>query len=325
MKRNIAIPVSSWSFILIMALGFLLLEIAGLLIMQIHGDINDLNYLLINALIPTFIITPFLWWLLKSRDRFEKALKESEERYRTIFEGSPDSIFLADPETGIIIDANSRASELTARSHEEIIGMHQAQLHPPRNDEYSRESFKEHASKTSQKENIHPFENVVLRPDGTEVPIEVLAQMVTIKGRPVLQGVFRNITDRKIVEKDRGQLINAINRSTEGIATADENDRFIYVNAAYAGIFGHTQEELIGDTWRKIVPPGIIAQTEKGLAETIHNRDVGVFKGELPGIRKDGSIIPIEVSATGFWDGNRKYQGHVCIVMDVTERKKNEE
>jgi len=203
--------------------------------------------------------------------------------------------------------------------------MHQAQLHPPRNDEYSRISFKEHASKTSQKENIHPFENVVLRPDGTEVPVEILAQIVTIKGRPVLQGVFRNITDRKSVEKDRGQLINAINRSTEGIAIADENDRFIYVNAAYVGIFGHTQEELIGYTWRKIVPPGIIAQTEKGLSETIHNRDVGVFKGEVPGLRKDGSIIPTDVSSTGFWDGNRKYQGHVCIVMDVTERKKNEE
>ncbi len=50
MKRNIAIPGSSGLLILIIAVGFLLLEIAGLLIMQIHGDVNGLNNLLINAL-----------------------------------------------------------------------------------------------------------------------------------------------------------------------------------------------------------------------------------------------------------------------------------
>jgi PAS domain S-box-containing protein len=325
MKRNIAFPDSSWSLILIMAVGFFLVEIAELLIIPEPRGLNDLNILLIDALIPTIIITPFMWWPLKSRHLFENALKESEERFRTLFDGSPDAIFLADPETGIIIDANSRASELTARPTEEIIGMHQSQLHPARNDEYSRRSFKEHARKTNQHEDIHPFENVVLRPDGTEVPVEVLAQMVTIKGRQVLQGVFRDITERKSTEKDMGRLINAINISTEGITIADENDRFIYVNAAFAEIFGHTPEELIGDTWRKIVPPEIIAPTEKGLSETIRNRGVGVFKGEVPGLQKDGNIIPTDVSATGFFDGDGKYQGHVCIVKDITERKRVEE
>ncbi len=179
------------------------------------------------------------------RQLAEKASQESEERFRTLFEGSPDAIFLADPETGIIIGANSRASELIARPHEEIISMHQAQLHPPRNEEYSRGTFKEHIINTKQKESVHPIENFVLRPDGTEVPVEVMAQMVSIKGRPVLQGVFRDITERKKVEKEKEHLINAINRSTEGITIADENDRFIYVNAAYARIFGRSQEELI--------------------------------------------------------------------------------
>jgi len=325
MKRNIAIPGSSVSIILIIAVAFFLAEIAESLIFTMLKGINELDILIIEALLPTMIIAPFMWWLFKSRDHFEKALKESEERFRTLFEGSPDAIFLADPETGIIIDANSRASELTARSHEEIIGMHHAKLHPPRNDEYSRVSFREHARKTKQHEDIHPFENFILRPDWTEVPVEVLAQMVTIKGRSVLQGVFRDISERKSVEKEREQLINAINISTEGITISDENDRFIYVNPAYARIFDLTQEELIGNTWRKIAPPEIIAQTEKGLSETIHNSDVGVFKGEVPGLRKDGSLIPTDVSATGFFDGNGKYKGHVCIVMDVTERKKAQE
>ncbi len=324
MKPKIEFPHSSLSLILIMAVSFFFVEIAESMFLPMIKGINELNILLIDALIPTIIIAPFLLWLLKSRSRFEIALNESENRFRTLFENSPDAIFLADPETGIIIGANSKASELTARSHEEIIGMHQAQLHPPRNDEYSRGGFKEHVITTKQKENIRPIENFVLRPDGTEVPVEVLAEMVSIKGRQVIQGVFRDITERKKIEKEKERLVNAINRSTEGIALADENDRFIYVNAAYAEIFGRSQKELIGDTWRKIAPSELIAQTEKGLSETIHNRDVGVLKGEVPGLRKDGTIIPTDLSATSFWGADGKYQGHVCIVKDITERKNAE-
>lgn len=325
MKPKIEFPQSSWSIILIIAAGFFLVEIAEVLLLPMLEGTNEINNMITDALIPTIIIAPFLWWLLKSRNCFENALKESEKRFRTLFEGAPDAIFLADPETGIIIGANTRASELTARSHEEIIGMHQSQLHPPRIEDYSRGGFKEHAGKTKHKDDIRQIESFVLRPDGTEVPVEVLAQMVTIKGRPVLQGVFRDITERKRIEKDKERLINAINSSTEGITITDENDRFIYVNAAYARIFGRTEDELIGDTWRMIVPPETIAPTEKGLSETMHNRDVRVFKGEVPGLRKDGSIIPIDVSATGFFDRDGKYQGHVCIVMDITERKKAQE
>jgi PAS domain-containing protein len=98
---------------------------------------NEINNTLIDAFISIIILSPFIWWLVKYTDHFEEELKESEERFRTLFEGAPDAIFLADPETGIIIDANSRASELIALPHEKIIGMHQARLHPPRIEEYS--------------------------------------------------------------------------------------------------------------------------------------------------------------------------------------------
>ena len=207
MKPKTEIPHLSLSLILIMAVAFFLIEIAESLLLPMIKGISDRNLLFIDALIPTIIIAPFMFWLLTSRSRFEIALKESEKRYRTLFENSPDAIVLADPETGIIIGANSKASELTARPHEEIIGMHQAQLHPPRNDEYSRGGFKEHVINTKQKENIRPIENFVLRPDGTEVPVEVLAEMVTIKGRQVMQGVFRDITERKKMEKEKERCL----------------------------------------------------------------------------------------------------------------------
>lgn len=100
---------------------------------------------------------------------------------------------------------------------------------------------------------------------------------------------------------------------------------FSYVNQAYAGIFGYSQEELIGNTWHQITQPEMIPLIEKGLPNTMHNTDIGTFYREVQGLRKDGMIIPTEVRGKGIWDENGIYQGHICIVRDITERKRAEE
>jgi PAS domain S-box-containing protein len=134
-----------------------------------------------------------------------ETLRESEERFRKFFEGAPDAMFLADPESGIILDANPAASRLMQRPHEEIVGLHQAELHPHRMEGHSRRTFKEHAV---EKKGLHPVENVVVRPDGAEVPIEVLAREITLNGKTVLLGTFRDITERKQAEEELKRSLN---------------------------------------------------------------------------------------------------------------------
>lgn len=131
-----------------------------------------------------------------------------------------------------------------------------------------------------------------------------------------------NGIERKKAEMEKERYIEAIDKATDGITIADEKDRYIYVNPAYANMFGYSQVELIRDTWRKIVPPEFISTVERELSCTMQNKEVGIFNGEVPGLRKDGVIIPTEVTATGFWDKEGNYRGHVCMVRDITERKK---
>jgi PAS domain S-box-containing protein len=135
---------------------------------------------------------------VSDRNRMEMKLKESEQRYRSLFEGSPDAVFLADPKTGTILDANPAATHLLMRSKNEIVGMHQSELHPPRLDAYVKEKFELHVSQTGAPTAV---ESAVLRSDGEEVPVEVLAQKTIIAGKPVLQGIFRNIKERKRAEE----------------------------------------------------------------------------------------------------------------------------
>jgi PAS domain S-box-containing protein len=132
----------------------------------------------------------------------EIALKESEERYRELFEGSPDAIILADVETGMLTDANTAACNLLGRTMEEIRQMHQTMLHPPRKKEIVAEMFNTHASSTQIRENAFPIESSIIRSDGLEIPVEVLASPITIGGKQILQGVFRNITERKLAQEE---------------------------------------------------------------------------------------------------------------------------
>ena len=167
----------------------------------------ELVALTISALMAAGIwrITPIFIELETKADR----LRESEERYRTLFESAPDAIFIADLESGLIFDAN--AALLIGRTRDEIIGMHQSGLHPAAMAEYCRESFQKHASDARSGIVSEPIEHVVIRADGTEVPVEIMVQMVVMNGRSLIQGVFRDITERKRAEEE----IQKLNRELE--------------------------------------------------------------------------------------------------------------
>ncbi len=155
------------------------------------------------------------------KHRMERRLRESEKRFRRLFENSPDAMFIADPETGEILDANPAASELLVRPHAEIVGLHQSKLYPPRMFEEAMTEFANlvHASWKNRK--THPVESVVLRADGSEVCVEVLAQIVEINGKPVFHSSFRDISQRKQAEEDKKKLEVQLNlaQKMEAIGT----------------------------------------------------------------------------------------------------------
>ena len=152
--------------------------------------------------------------------RAEEALRESEERFRVLFQGAPDAIFLADPKTGQIVDANPAASQLLQRSHEEILTLYQSQLHPKESEVYSRAAFHDHAQQAKGNVPANPVENFVVRSDGTTIPIEITAQLIHLQRRPLLQGFFRDVTKRKQAEEKRLNLESQLQQTQKMKAIA---------------------------------------------------------------------------------------------------------
>jgi PAS domain S-box-containing protein len=155
----------------------------------------------------------------------EAALRESEERYRHLFEHSPDSIMLMKMSgTGppMIIDCNEATCDMHGYVRDEIIGSPISML----DSEEDREKIPERAKRVLQGEVVS-FEGEHLRKDGSRFPVEVVARMVEIGGEAVLQGIDRDISARRKAEEEKrsleaqlvqAQKMDAIGRLAGGIA-----------------------------------------------------------------------------------------------------------
>jgi len=148
-----------------------------------------------------------MWEIIK-RKQAEERLKDNEARYRALFEGVPDALLVADIVTGVIRDVNTSACRLFARTREKLVGAHHSTLHPPRLARETEQSFREHAHEAAEGRPGTPFEHVILRADGSEIPIEIRTQPVLLDGAKMILGVFRDISERKRAE-DALRLLNS--------------------------------------------------------------------------------------------------------------------
>jgi len=139
---------------------------------------------------------------IEERIQAQKKLKESEEKYRGLFENSGDAVFIVDIETGIILDANRQAERLTGRFKKELIGMHQSHLHPAEDAEYYRKKFQKHI----MNDRVFDLEADVVKKDGSIVPVFIYSNLIDLQGKKVIQGIFRDISKEKIISDLKGEL-----------------------------------------------------------------------------------------------------------------------
>ncbi|HEY3439842.1 MAG TPA: PAS domain S-box protein [Paludibaculum sp.] len=142
---------------------------------------------------------------ITERRRVEDALRESEVRYRAIFESSRDALLLADGTSGMLVDANTAAQTLTGHTLDELRCMHQSELHPPEDEQLSRANFEQ--DRVAPAIHLHS----VSRSDGTRVPVEIVAtKLRDAAGRELVLGAFRDITERARAEEERERLASQL-------------------------------------------------------------------------------------------------------------------
>ncbi|TVR04460.1 MAG: PAS domain S-box protein, partial [Spirochaetaceae bacterium] len=150
---------------------------------------------------------------ISDRKAAEEALRESDAQFRDLFENAPDAVFIADIETGCIVNANSAAIRLTGHPKDALVGRFHNDLHPERIRHETSAAFLRHVNENPAEAGEAVIESEIVQRDGTIVPVEVKASHVMYQGRPCLIGVFRDISDRKESE----QLIRGLVREKENL------------------------------------------------------------------------------------------------------------
>jgi PAS domain S-box-containing protein len=143
-------------------------------------------------------------------------LKDSEERFKTIFEFAPDACFLSDLK-GVFIDGNKAAEEMVGYKKKELAGksMLKLKLLPIDQILNAIRRLAEHALGKA----TEPGEFDLIKKDGSRIKTEISGTLIKIKGRKIILGIVRNITERKKIEeelKSKNEKFEAFNKLAVG-------------------------------------------------------------------------------------------------------------
>ena len=253
---------------------------------------------------------------ITERKKIEQTLKASEQKYRKLFEEAMDAIFIADAETGMLIDCNRAATKLTGRAKSEIVGKHQRFLHPPEKTrgKFSK-TFKQH--RTSKKGVV--LENQIITKNGEIRDVAIKANLFEVNGKKMLRGAFRDITkSKKISDKNhlQARLLNAVGQA---IIATDLEGNITYWNRAAEKLYGWQEAEALGRSIVDITP----AETSKEQAMNIMNRLIEGehWSGEFIAKRRDGTIFPAIVTNSPITDDKGEIIGIIGVSTDITEQK----
>ena len=141
----------------------------------------------------------------------QAAVAASEKKYRAILEGSSEPILIADPETGRLTEVNAAAARLFECSVDDLIGMHQADLHPEEMQEKFRTTFREHI----ENGRVLVPDGIIKKANGEIAMVEISASPVSYDGTQRLVGFFRDVTERTRQQKELREALQAATAAVE--------------------------------------------------------------------------------------------------------------
>jgi|GEM_PF-781114 len=181
----------------------------------------------------------------------EQALHESGEKYRSLIELATDAILIN--QDGLIQYANPAALQLFGFSgNEELIDKKFSDLFQP---DYHQLIDKWVAALMATGNSNFLLEEKVIRADGNLIDVEVVANLFNFKGRPAIEMVIRNLSERKETEKKLKASDKIFNHSVDLLCIVGSDGYFKVVNPAWTKILGWTTGELLTKTWIEFVHP----------------------------------------------------------------------
>ena len=277
----------------------------------------QLRFLRDAAGIPTHVVG--ITRDIGERNRVEKALRDSEERFRRQAENSPDIIyrFRLSPKPTLEY-FNPAVTTILGYSEEEI----RAGLGFIFNLMQSEDKkIAEGIITSNEKQQQQPLTLEIKHKNGTPVWLEI--RYVPILGRDgkveVLEGIARDVTQRKLAEKalleSEERLRTMMEASSEGFIFSD-GEKILDINGRGARRFGFKQSEMVGKELADFAGHESLQLIQKNIAENHTQPYEAVFQ------RKDGSPFPVEIRVRNIVHKDNNVR--LIVFRDLTMQKQYE-
>ena len=253
---------------------------------------------------------------ITERKRVDDAVRESEERFRMVFENIFDgiSIYIEDPNPAKrrLVECNNQYAGMAGRTREELLTLgNTLGLQIPLTDTAKDKSSE---SRTPGSGYVGSFSWI--RPDGKDNIIEYTGMPIIWRGKLHSISIDRDITERKRAEEERQRLITAFEQTAEAILVTDPQGIVQYVNPAFERITGHRRSEVIGQNPRILKSGRQNTEFYENLWETISTG--GKWSGRFINKKKDGTLFTDETSISPVFNEKGKIINYVGVKRDIT-------
>ncbi len=263
---------------------------------------------------------------ITERKRIERALQDSEARYRQLFEGSTDALFVMELNGRRIpnkfLDVNEEACKRLGYSREELLKLGPRDINPPNHEEQIVENVTR-----ALEHGVCVFETTHVSKDGTTFPVEINLHPLQISGQPVFIANARDISERKHAEAQLAESEERFRQLAENIEevfwiTSADGNEMLYVSPAYNTIWGQSCESLYQNprAWLTAIHPDDIER----VSEQYKLIPARIFDQEYRVVRPDTSLVWIHDRAFPIRDESGNVLRVVGIAEDITLRKQAE-
>ncbi|MFC1835342.1 PAS domain S-box protein, partial [Thermodesulfobacteriota bacterium] len=257
---------------------------------------------------------------ITAHKKAEEALRESEEKFRTIFDGAGDGIFGVDPQTRKAVVVSPSMCGITGYTQPDLLQLRADDLHPEEHRPHVLEQF----SKLLQGEISLAKEVPVLRKNGDLVYCDISAGFARFGGREVLLGFFRNVTQLKLAEQtvresqERYRIL--FEQSKDAILIVHPEGMIIDANAACGDLLGAVRDEIVGANVLQFYQnPFERDRLRKEIGQKGFVRD---FDWRVR--QKSGDERHCLLTSTAWKNEHGTVLAHLSIARDITESKRLE-
>lgn len=252
----------------------------------------------------------------------------SEARKAAILESSLDAILTINQESKIV-EWNSAAEQIFGYTSADVMGQNMAKLIIP--ERYREAHYKgmAHYLATGEGPLLNKrIEIEAMRADGTEFLAELTISRTPTEGPPLFTGTLRNITESKQAEEalreSERRFLATFEQAAVGVAHVGMNGEWLRLNQRYCDILGYEHDELMGMTFQDVSYPDDL-QADLDLYAKLKAKEIPSYSMEKRYIRKDGSLVWVNITASIVWDEAGQYEYAIAVVEDITQRKQLEQ